>query len=246
MVRKIVFILFVFVSVHPLFGAVMNSGNYSIQSDSINFGGGNASSTNYSQESTFGESGTGPSSSTSFNLNAGYQQMDAVYIAIGAVANVTLSPSINGSVGGVANGAASVQVTTNNSLGYELYIQASSSPALVSGSDSFADYTPVGSNPDFTFSVPVSTSEFAMSPEGLHVVQKYKDDGASCNTGALETSFACWGPLSTSNELISSGSASNYPSGTITTIRFRAESGTSNLQPAGNYTATTTVTALPL
>lgn len=246
MLRKIVVIVAVLIA-HPLMAAVMNSGSYSIESDSINFGGGNSASTGYRQESTFGEIATGPSGSATFNLTAGYQQMDDVYISIAAVSDVTLTPSINGSVGGTANGSTSVLVTTNNSAGYELYIKASSSPALVSGSNSFADYTQAGVNPDFLFSVPASTSEFAMSPEGTDIVQKYRDDGVSlCGVGILDTPSTCWAPLGVAQELISASSSGNHPGGTATTIRFRAESGTSNLQPAGTYTATTTVTAIAL
>ena len=54
---------------------VMQSTNYQIQSDSINFGGGFSSSTNYALESTAGELATGESSSTNYSLKAGYQQM---------------------------------------------------------------------------------------------------------------------------------------------------------------------------
>jgi hypothetical protein len=225
---------------------VMNSGSYSIQSDSINFGGGQSSSTNYRSESTFGEVATGESQSTSFALRAGYQQMQEVYLAIAAISDVTLTPTIDGAIGGVANGSATVTVTTDNKSGYELYIKASSSPALVSGVNSFADYTPIGVNPDFTFSVLAVNSEFAFSPEGNDIVQKYKDDGSTCNAGSLDTTLACWGPLTTGNELISSRTSGNHPSGTATVLRFRAEAGSTSFQSAGIYVATTTVTAIPL
>lgn len=229
-----------------MYAAVMTSTNYSIQSDSVNFGGGLSTSTNYSQESTFGEIATGPSSSANFSIKAGYQQMHVVYLAIAAVSDVTLTPSINGTIGGTANGSTVVTATTDNPAGYELYIKASSSPALVSGANSFADYTPAGAAPDFSFSVPVSSAEFAFSPEGTDIVQEYKDNGASCNTGALDTANACWNPIGTANELISRATAPNHPSGTATTLKFRAESGTSNSQPAGVYTATSTVTLIAL
>ncbi len=243
--KNIIAIIFFFLT-QPLFAAVMTSTSYSIQSDSINFGGGFSSSTNYAQESTFGEIATGESESTNYDIKAGYQQMQSVYLAIATVSDVTLSPSIDGTTGGTANGSASVTVTTDNVAGYELYLKASSSPALVSGANSFADYTPAGINPDFTFSVGAATSEFAFTPEGNDISQEYKDNGSSCNTGALDTTNSCWNALSTTNELISSKSSGNHPSGTLTTIKFRAESGTSNTQAAGSYTATTTVTAIAL
>lgn len=244
--NKNIFIITMILLTQPVFAAVMTSTNYSIQSDSVNFGGGLSTSTNYKQESTFGEIATGNLSSASYVVKAGYQQMHGAYIAIGTVSDVTLSPSINGTTGGTANGSTTVLVTTDNPAGYELYIKASSSPALVSGANSFADYTPSGANPDFTFSIPANTSEFAFSPEGSDITSEYKDNGVSCNIGALDTNDSCWNALSTTNELIAQSSASNYPSGTQTVIEFRAASGASNTQSAGTYQATTTVTALPL
>lgn len=244
--NKGIFIITIVLLAQPVFAAVMTSTNYSIQSDSVNFGGGLSTSTNYKQESTFGEIATGDSSSASYVVKAGYQQMHSAYIAISTVADVTLSPSIDGTTGGTANGSTTVLVTTDNPAGYELYIKASSSPALVSGANSFADYTPAGANPDFTFSIAANASEFAFSPEGNDITSEYKDNGTSCNTGALDTNDSCWNSLSTTNELIAQSSASNYPSGTQTVIEFRAASGASNTQSAGTYQATTTVTALPL
>ncbi len=241
----LIIIVGIFLS-QPLFAAVMTSTSYSIESDSVNFGGGLSTSTNYTQESTFGEVATGLSNSSSYSLKAGYQQMQEVYLAIGTVADVTLTPSIDGTIGGTANGSTTVLVTTNNLTGYELYIKASSSPALVSGVNSFADYTPAGANPDFTFSILATVAEFAFSPEGLDITSEYKDDGVACNTGTLDTNDSCWSPLTTTNELIAQRATPNYPSGTATVIEFRAQSGASNLQASGTYRATTTVTALPL
>jgi len=232
--------------VNPLFAAVMNSTNYSIQSDSINFGGGLSTSTNYKDESTFGEIAVGKSASSNYNLKAGYQQMLQVYLALGTVADVTLSPSIDGTVGGVANGQTVVTVTTDDPAGYELYIKASSTPALVSGVNFFTDYVPVGANPDLTFITPVAASRFGFSPEGSAIVSRWKDDGSSCNTGALDTADSCWDQIGTVNKLVASEATSNYPSGTQTTLKFRASSGGSNLQAVGTYTATTTVTAIAL
>jgi hypothetical protein len=245
-IKKFVIVIAFFFATQPLFAAVMNSTNYSIQSDSVNFGGGQSSSASYKQESTFGEVATGISGSTNFKIKAGYQQMQEVYLAIGSVADVTLSPSIDGNAGGTANGNTAVTVTTDNPTGYELYIKASSSPALVSGANSFADYTPAGANPDFTFSVPINTAEFAFTPEGTDISQKYHDNGAVCNAGAGDVANSCWNALSTTNDLIARRTSGNNPSGITTTIKFRAESGTANIQPAGTYTATTTVTAVAL
>jgi hypothetical protein len=235
-----------YIVVSPLSAEVMNSMNYSLESDSINFGGGFSTSTNFVQESTFGETGTGYATSSNFLLQAGYQQMDSVFISLGAVADVTLLPAIPTAGGGVANGSTTIEVITDNSAGYELFIQASSSPALVSPLDSFADYTPLGMNPDFVFSVPAADAEFGFSPEGVDVADQFLDDGVNCNVGASDTVDACWAPLETTDVLIAESSSANYPAGAETVLKFRAESGVSNVRTSGIYTATSTVTALPL
>ncbi len=245
--------LFVSVSLYVVstFGNVsfaqMTGTLYKIQSDSVNFGGGLSTSTSYTQESTAGEVATGESSGTLYKIKAGYQQMQEVYIAITSVSDVVMSPNIGGVTGGTSNGSAVVTVITDSPSGYELSIKASSSPALVSGANSFADYTPAGANPDFTFSIAASASEFAFTPEGSHIVQKFKDNGSNtCNVDTTDTADACWYNLSTANEVISRSTSPNHPSGTATTLKFRAQSGTAHLQPEGVYLATTTVTALPL
>ena len=227
------------------YAAVMNSTNYSIETDSINIGGNRATSSNYTIEDTVGEIATGISSSTSYIVKAGYQQMQSVYIAMSAPADVTMSPAIGGVSGGTANGSTSFTVTTDGAAGYTVTITASSSPALVSDSDSFADYVPTG-DPDFTFTVVPTASTFAFTPEGDDITSTYKDNGSSCNTGAGDTASACWDGLSTSAKTIVTRTSSNQPSGTLTTIRFRAASGASHIQTAGTYTATTTITALAL
>lgn len=228
--------------------AQMSGTSFKIQSDSINFGGGLSTSTSYDQESTFGEAATGESSSAIYKVKAGYQQMQEVYIAISAVSDVVMSPNIGGVTGGTSDGSTNVTVITDSPSGYELTIKASSSPALVSGSNSFADYTPAsGGVPDYTFAIAATASEFAFTPEGTHIVQKFKDNGSNtCNVNTTDTADACWYNLSTSNEVISRSTSGNHPSGTVTTLKFRAQSGSSHLQPEGVYTATTTVTALPL
>lgn len=224
---------------------VASSTNYRLQSDSINFGGGLSTSTSYVMEDTLGEAGTGTSSSATYLLKAGYQQMRETYISVSAPGNITLTPAIPTTGGGVANGQATWTVVTDNPAGYTASIRASTSPALVSGINSFADYTPAGPNPDFVFSVAASAAEFGFTPEGVDVVQRFLDDGASCNTGTGETADRCWDPLSTTPTTIATRTTANHPSGTSITVKFRAESGSSNVQPPGSYQATTTMTIMP-
>ncbi len=225
---------------------VRQSASYRIESDSINFGGGFSSSTNYSLESTGGEIATGESSSTNYALKAGYQQMVTRFISLSTPDPVTMSPSIVGITGGTSDGSTTVTVITDSAAGYELSINAGVSPAMVKGSDSISDYAVV-SDPDYTFTTATDDSHFGYSPSGVDVVQRFKDDGVSaCNTGSAETALACWDGLSTSAETIARRTSANTPNGSTTTVNFRVGIGSGVNQPAGIYTATTTLTAVSL
>jgi hypothetical protein len=222
---------------------VMSSPNYRIQSDSLNVGGSGQDSANYKMTDTIGEIATGESASASFKLKAGYQQMQETVISLSSPTDVTMAPNIGGVTGGTGNGQAVWTTITDNPAGYILEVKASTSPALKSGSYSFADYTPAGSDPDYSWSINIADSEFGFTPEGDDIVQKFKDDTSDCNVGSSDTSDKCWYNFSTSDETIAQSFSANHPSGTATTVKFKAESGSSHLQPEGTYQATVTVTA---
>ena len=228
----------------PAWAYVMSSTNFEIQRDSINFMGGLGTSTSYDLESTGGEIGTGISTSTTYDLNAGYQQMDTTtYVTISVSQSSITLPGITSESGGTSNGTNTVTVRTNNSAGYTLQIKAASSPALISGANSFADYVKAGANPDFTWGAPAANSSFfGFTPEGNDLVQYYRDDGVTCNTGLLDTSSACWDSLSTGNKTIAQSSAADT-GGRSTVTRFRAEAGTSSNKATGSYSASVTMTA---
>ncbi len=249
-VKFLKFLPFVFLTlgfINYTFAFVSSSSNYRIQSDSVNIGGVFSTSANYRIEDTLGEISSGVSTSTSYGLKAGYQRMQEVYIAVSPSSDVVLSPSISGISGGISNGSAVWTVTTDSSAGYSLTIKASASPALQSALDSFADYTPSGAAPDYNWSVVSTDSELGFTPEGNDIVQQYKDNGVDvCNAGSNDTSDKCWYNFSVSAETIANSSSSNHPSGATTTVKFRAESGSSRVQINGSYTATITVTAIAL
>lgn len=224
---------------------VMQSSSFQIESDSVNFGGGLASSTNYQAEDTLGEIATGRSDSSSFSLRAGYQQMQEVYIAMSAAPDVVMSSGIGGITGGTSTGSTTVTVTTDNLAGYQLSISAENSPAMQDGTNTIADYDDEGT-PDFSFLTQPTDAHLAYTPEGVDVVDGFKDNGALCGVGSLETADACWDGLTTSPVAIASGLASNHPSGATTTVKFQVGIGSSVNQPEGVYVATTTLTLLPL
>lgn len=225
---------------------VRTSSNYQLHSDSINVGGGLSSSTNYVQENTVGEVATGRSSSTNYSLQAGYQQMQEVFLGLSGGADVVMSPDLPGITGGTSNGSTSVTVVTDNPAGYQLTIQAGNSPAMQRADFvSIADYTPAGVA-DFAFAVPAGAAEFGFSPEGPDVAAAFLDNGAVCGTGSTDTAAACWAGLSTAAVEIARGTGANHPLGASTTVQFQVGISSGAAVEAGLYTATTTITALPL
>lgn len=225
---------------------VMQSSSYSIQSDSINFGGQYSTSTSYVLEDTAGEIATGPSDSASYSLKAGYQQMQEVFLSLTAATDVVLTPSLGGITGGISNGSTSVTALTDSPSGYQLTIEASTSPAMNSGSDTIADYT-TGGDPDFDFTTGATDSHLGYSPEGADIADRFKDNGVdTCNTDTNDTALACWDGLSTTAATIATRTTANHPSGTETVINFRVGIGSSVNQAPGTYIATTTLTLLAL
>lgn len=82
---------------------VMQSSSYSIQSDSVNVGGGLSSSETYVLDATTGEVGTGEGDSATYGVNAGYWQMQDITLSV----DVPLEETP-----GITSGSAPVRVTT--------------------------------------------------------------------------------------------------------------------------------------
>lgn len=225
---------------------VMESTNYRIAEDSVNFGGGNSTSTNYTLESTGGEIATGESSSNSYRLKAGYQQMLEVYLSLSGFSAVTMSPSIPGISGGIANGSTAVLVLTDSPSGYQLQISSSQSPAMQKGVDSIADYAPMGAVPDLAFITDPADAQLGYTPEGPDIATRFQDDGAACGTGSGDTALACWDGLSTTPRTIATRTSANQPNGSTTTVNFRVGVGGAIPLVPGTYVATTTLTLLAL
>lgn len=234
-----------FGSIDATLAQIRQSTNYHIQSDSINIGGGLSNSTNYGLESTAGEVGTGESNSVTYALKAGYQQMHEVFISITDVGTVSLSPSIPGVTGGTANGSTTLTVVTDSPSGYSLTVAASLSPAMQSGANTIANYNTAG-DPDFAFGVGSTDALFGYSPSGVDILSRFLDNGSVCNVGSSDTSSACWEGVSTTPAVIARSLNSNQPLGATTTLYFRVGVGNNVSQASGSYTATVTVTALPL
>ncbi len=224
--------------------AVMTSSNYQIQSDSVNFGGGNSTSANYTLEDTLGEIATGLSSSASYSLKAGYQQMLGSSISIDSPADITmtaLSLTQNTAVGSTA-----WTVTTDNSAGYTLSVNTSASPALVdSGTgESFADYTESSAGVKEAWSVS-NAYEFGWSAFGADV-SGYGSD-ADCVAGTdIPSATLLWEGFEGTTQIeMASSTSRTSTSGTASTICVATEQA-GVFAPSGSYSTTVTVTAITL
>jgi hypothetical protein len=224
---------------------VMSSGSFQVESDSLNFGGGRSTSTSYVQESTFGELGTGNSSSTNYALRAGYQQMLESYISLSVVADVVLSPSL-GLAGGISNGSTTLTIITDNRAGYSATLSAVNAPAMQAPVGTIANYVASSTVPDYAFFTNISEAHFGFSPEGVDIASRWRDDGADCGVGILDTPNACWDMVSTTPVEFLRRTTANHPNGATSTLKFRVGIGASAAVTAGSYTATSTVTALTL
>jgi len=98
----------------------MQSANYKIEKDSINFGGtDDGQSASYELKDTMGEVGTGISDSASYEMKAGYRQMD---MAVNPTFTFVLSANVC-SLGTLSTGSVStcnytITTTTNAEDGY--------------------------------------------------------------------------------------------------------------------------------
>jgi len=238
--------------------------NYTIMSDSVGSTGDFGSSTNFSTQDTSGGGASGMSYSTNFNINSGYQQMDANY----SVSISSSSPTVNlGSIDGFAGGAASTSATwtiiTDNPAGYKLSINKDHL-FNIDGGGTKKEFDDLVSNPSLAvpyYSWPAiveNTAKFGFSIEtlgsGNTAYQRYLHSASSpydCNSyGGSWTTLNCWDTIpSTTPVDILSRSSSTDQSGVLSVIKIKAEIGTptaGSFMQTGQYQSgiTATVTML--
>lgn len=149
-------------------------------------------------------------------------------ISIDNPADVVLSPDIEET--GTANGNATWNVKTNHLAGWTLDVKASTTPAIKSGTDSFADYTETVPGTPEVWSVAAADSEFGFNANGTYAEAEF--------SGSKYLGFD-----GSSRIQIAHRNAASEGSGDDTTVNFRAEVGASHNQDLGTYTATITATA---
>lgn len=172
-------------------------------------------------------------------------------ISITSPSDVTmsaLSVSVNASTG-----SAVWNVKTNDGDGYTLAVKASASPAMVSGADSFLDYTEASAGVPDLWSVDSGNVEFGFSGIGTDVQNDNSDEyGASgqtvCDNGVASSTVNAslkYEGFTISDETLATRSSSTTTSGVDTRICFAAEQN-GVYATAGAYSATITATATTL
>ena len=167
-------------------------------------------------------------------------------ITLSCTTPVSMTPAIPGMTGGTGSGSSDCTVTTNDTSGFNMKLKASTSPALKTGSYTFADYTPTTSSlPDYTWAVASSTSEFGYTVNGNSndLDSSFLDNGSLCNTGSNTTTDTCWLNASTTDKQVGYRTTETSSSGSTVSIKFQAQSGSSHFQQEGAYSATVTITA---
>ncbi|HAS80906.1 MAG: hypothetical protein UR25_C0001G0006 [Candidatus Nomurabacteria bacterium GW2011_GWE1_32_28] len=165
-------------------------------------------------------------------------------ITISDGAAVTMAPALGISADS-SIGSSSWLVKTNSALGYTLAVKASASPALVSGANSFADYTEaVPGTPDI-WSIASGTKEFGYSAYGTDTPTATWGTSASCGAAGVPAAAQKYDGFTTSDNTIATRATVTPTTGITTTICFAAAQNTV-YAPSGTYTATITATATTL
>jgi len=155
-------------------------------------------------------------------------------------ANVTMSPPIGISANSSIGGSYWI-ATTNNESGYTLAVKASTSPALKSGTNSFADYTTTVTDTPETWSADSGTYQFGYSVNGNDVSTSTWGTATTCGSSGVPDTSGKYRGFTTSDINVASTSTVTPFTGTQTNICFAAEQN-GVFAPSGSYTATITAT----
>lgn len=164
-------------------------------------------------------------------------------ITISSPSDVTMSPNLsvtqNTSTGDVA-----WTVTTNDTDGYTLTVQASTSPALQSAGDDFPDYTETVENTPEAWSV-TSAYEFGFGAHGTDVTDGTWGAGTACNDGGagnIPADINYQGFNGTTSVQVASSNTVTSTTGTASTVCFAAEQD-GVFAPSGAYSGIIVATA---
>ncbi len=181
----------------------------------------------------------------------GASATDSVVVTLQVDAGITItSPadtSMSNSLGVSVNTAVATttwNVKTNNALGYTLGVQASTNPAMQSGSNTVKDYATTTMPSTWSVS---NDAKFGFSVLGTDVTTATWGTGTYCNaaaTSTISTTLKYYG-LYTTATTVASRSSTTTPSGVDTTVCYAVEQNNVYI-PSGTYQATVTATATTL
>ncbi len=170
-------------------------------------------------------------------------------ISISSPSDVNMTGTIYGMTGGTGDGSATWIVITSNAAGFNMSLKASTTPALMSGAFSFADYA-TGAVPDYNWALTDNTtSEFGYTVEAETLADldaDFKDNGSNTcgGAGTLDTVNKCWFGFTSSNVQVVNRTGVTDAGGESEVVKFKAQSGSSHFQEEGDYVATITATAI--
>lgn len=165
-------------------------------------------------------------------------------LGITSPADVTMAPNLGIAANG-AIGTSSWTVKTTSVTGFNFFLKASSSPALVSGVNSFADYTETSNGIPDVWSVPAASKEFGYSAYGADVATSTWGTSANCGSSGIPDVSMKYVGFKTTDKNIVTTSTVTLPAGSTINVCYAAEQDTV-YAPSGIYTATITATATTL
>lgn len=173
---------------------------------------------------------------------------DNVVITLNVTSGVSITSPADASMSvalgvsqNTAVGTTTWNVKTNSSSGYTLTVQATSTPAMSSGSNSILDYQTGTPN---TWTATSGFAYFGYSAYGTDTPTGTWGTGSTCSTGGpntISTTLKYKG-LTTSGVQVSTRASTTTTSGVDTTVCYAVEQNGSYI-PSGTYTATVTATA---
>jgi hypothetical protein len=176
---------------------------------------------------------------------------DSVLVTLNVTAGISITSPLDafmstalGVAQNVAVGSTTWTVATNDSAGYTLAVNATNSPAMISGSNSIADYQTGTPN---TWNATTSGAYFGYSVFGTDVTTATWGTGANCNgatANATSTTLKYKG-FTTSPFTVANRAATTTPTGVATTVCYAVEQNNFFI-PSGTYTATIVATATSL
>ncbi len=166
-------------------------------------------------------------------------------ISITSPADCALAPAITISNNKAICGS-TWNVKTNSTTGYSLSVKAQASPALVSGANSFADYTPAVADTPELWTVASSAKEFGYSAYGTDTpTGTWGTSTAACGTAGAPDVTLKYQNTKTTDRLVSTRATTTPVAGIDTTFCGAVEQN-GVYAASGSYQATITATAITI